>query len=473
MQISVVRYVDPRSHFCLIGIAVRIATRLGLHRDGAQFNLPPFETEQRRRLWWQIVALDKRIAEITGSAITALSSSGGDCRLPLNVNDTDLYTHAKDPPAPYGGPTEMLFCLTRVEMTVAAAPGGVRPNPVGAGNKPRVQYSPSPSSPDVVTHVANQILPHDLEAYCAYIESVYLKHCDPKNPLHFFTLTMTRMSLCKLRIIGFMCRGVAATSVDDVERDALFVDAIQMVEFDNVIYSTDAVRGFLWYTNLHFPLPAYIFLVSELRRYNTGELCERAWQAICDNHEHRGLIRNLRSPMHIAFGNLFIKAWDAHEDAELQLGRTVQAPRLITLLRQHRSRYVSGVSMPSNAGQGKGAPGGPGPNPAAGGAPGNPDVGGPGAAAGDPSGMYSGGKPGPETAGQMGQGPGAMTDDNMMFPSVDMANHMFNSTFPDLGNEPMDWNYLMQYGGFPGFTGHPAVYAQQGGGPHPQPPVTQ
>jgi len=458
----------------LIGIAVRIATRLGLHRDGAQFGVPPFECEQRRRLWWQIVAIDKRIAEITGSTITALSSSGGDSRLPFNVNDTDLSIHAKDPPAPYIGATEMIFCLTRVELAVAAAPGAAWTTPPG-GNRPRVQYSPSPSSPDVVTHVANQNLPHDLDSYCAYIESVYLKHCDTKIPLHFFTLMMTRISLCKLRIISFMCRGIPTTSLDDAERDALLIHAIQMIEFDNLIYSTDAVRGFLWYTQLFFPLPAYIFIISELRRCNTGELCERAWSAICENHDRRGLIRNLRSPMHIAFGGLFIKAWDSHADAELQLGRTAQTPKLIAQLRLQASRFPPlRQRTASNPAQGKAASaaGAPGPSPSSAGSAGNPDVGGSGAGGGgggDSSGMFAGGKPVMETPTQMGGQ--MMTEESMMFPTVDPMNQMFNPAVGDVGYDQMDWSYLMQYGafaGFPGGAGGGGMYSQGVGHPGSQ-----
>jgi hypothetical protein len=72
---------------------------MGLHRDGAPFGLSPFEVEQRRRLWWTIVGYDRRIGEMTGSTVTALSS-GGDCRLPLNINDTDLHEFGKDAPTP-------------------------------------------------------------------------------------------------------------------------------------------------------------------------------------------------------------------------------------------------------------------------------------------------------------------------------------------------------------------------------------
>lgn len=35
----------------LTAIAVRLAENAGLVRDGGAFNLPPFESEMRRRLW--------------------------------------------------------------------------------------------------------------------------------------------------------------------------------------------------------------------------------------------------------------------------------------------------------------------------------------------------------------------------------------------------------------------------------------
>lgn len=469
-QLGIRQYTDPRSLFCLIGIAVRIATRLGLHRDGAQFGIAPFETEIRRRLWWQIVIFDKRIAEITGSSVTALSSSGGDCRLPLNINDTDLNTHAKSPPASYHGPTEMLFALTRIEMTVAAAPNSVRPNTSAPmGDKPRVHYSPSPSSPDLVTHVANVNLPQDLDGYCNYIESVYLKQCDPKIPLHFFTLMMTRQALCKLRVIDFMCRGISTDSLEQPERDALFAEAIRTIEYDNELLSNGAVTGFSWYMHMHFPFPAYIFLMSELRSRKMGELCDRAWDVMLENHERRGLMRNLRSPMHITFGNMFVKAWDAREAAEAALGNQLQTPKLVTMLRQHMSRINpkrGGVA--EGAGSKDGGQGGPmgaggqqgyGQQPVPGSAStsnASPNIGMASSSAG-----YASGKPmsePPMGTQAMGGGGGGMSlnDSNMMFGGFDSVNPYLNDGGPvaDADFGQMDWShYMLQFNNFTGGYG--------------------
>jgi Fungal specific transcription factor domain len=332
-QIAIRQFIDPRQIFCLIGIAVRIAHRMGLHRDPATFGLSPFEVEQRRRLWWTLVGYDRRIGEMTGSTVTALSS-GGDCKLPLNINDTDLHANGKESPTPHTGPTEMLFCLTRLTLAMAVSSDSQRDTL--KLNDDKEPLTPNARKPIPMVRLANQEGPsYTLDGFCAYVENTYLKYCDPKIPLHFFTLTMTRQMLCKMRVISFLCRvGQGDNPLNEAERETLFLEAIQMIEYDNVVQSAESLQGYKWYTYLHFPFPAYMFLVTELRHRTTGPMVERAWDAISENHERRGLMNNLHSPMHIAFGNLFIKAWDARDAAERQLGRpALETPAWIDWLR--------------------------------------------------------------------------------------------------------------------------------------------
>ncbi|KAK7426924.1 hypothetical protein QQZ08_006516 [Neonectria magnoliae] len=329
-------FVDPRQVFCLIGLGVRIAQRMGLHQDPAQFGLPPFEVEQRRRLWWTLVGYDRRIGEMTGSTVTALST-GGDCKMPLNVNDSDLHVDGKDLPTPHSGPTEMLFALTRIELAMAVASDSNRDSHKlnMADKSPSGTPSARPAAPTI--QLAGQNGPaYTLDGYCAHIEGTYLSQYDPKIPLHFFTLTMTRQALCKMRIINFLVRSKSndPSALKAAERDSLFHQATQMIEYDNVVQSSDSLRPFRWFSMHHFPFPAYMFLVQELRHRVSGPMVERAWDAISKNHSLRGLLNNYHSPMHIAFGSHFIKAWDAHETALLSAGRPINTPVFLTALRE-------------------------------------------------------------------------------------------------------------------------------------------
>lgn len=310
---------------------------MGLHRDPGGHGLPPFEVEQRRRLWWTIVGYDRRIGEMTGSTVTALSS-GGDCKPPLNVNDSDLHTEGKDMPMPHAGPTEMLFALTRAEIAMAVASNSNRDSHKIVPEKPAgTPNSKSGGKETAMIYLAGQdTQPYTLEGFCAHIEGTYLQYCDPKIPLHFFTLTMTRQQLCKMRIISFLVRmhDSEAMPLKEIERDSLFLQATQMIEYDNVVQSAESLQPFKWYSMHYFPFPAYMFLVQELRIRIAGPMVERAWDAITANHELRGLLNNLHNPMHMAFGSLFVKSWDAHESAKRSSGKHVAPPHFINVLRQ-------------------------------------------------------------------------------------------------------------------------------------------
>lgn len=329
--------MDPRSLFCYIGIAVRIATRLGLHRDGAQFGLPPFEIEQRRRLWWQIVALDKRVADITGSPTSALSSMGTDCKFPLNVNDIDLHPHAKEPPVPSTGATEMTFFLTRIEITIASAPDGIRPSPrIPESFEVDLSSRPVPLGTNSTRNQSDH-----LDRYCSYIESTYLAKCNPSIPIHHFTATIARVSLCKLRVLDFICRDTSPTDGNGKRRDIAFSAAIDLLEADNEINRTEGLRGFIWYSHMQLPLPGYIFLANELRHRTTGELCQRAWEALLQSPYHQGLSKDLRSPLHVGLAQAVLTAWDARQNAETQLGRSLQQPELVAALRVSVAHHLS------------------------------------------------------------------------------------------------------------------------------------
>ena len=114
--ITVVKFNDTsRSIWCLAGLAMQQAQAQGLHRDGTNFSIPPFETEMRRRLWWHISLQDARASEDYG-ADPAFHQHFFDTRLPLNVNDDDIWPEMKELPVEQAGSSDMTFCLVRFEL---------------------------------------------------------------------------------------------------------------------------------------------------------------------------------------------------------------------------------------------------------------------------------------------------------------------------------------------------------------------
>jgi hypothetical protein len=193
--------IDPRSLLCLTGVAVRIAQRMGLHYDGTTYGLPPFEVEMRRRLWWQVVLLDNRAAEVSGAGISILTHSWT-TNLPSNVNDSDLFADMRDLPVESTGLTEMVFVLLRCEVTHFLR-----------------RWSPVVGSITADEHLINEFEDR--------IERKYLQQCDPLIPLHLMAVAIGRSALCKLRMATHSPRTLLDPGVPmpQEERDHFFAPA--------------------------------------------------------------------------------------------------------------------------------------------------------------------------------------------------------------------------------------------------------
>ncbi len=70
-------YQDSLSTGIEIGLALRVAQSMGLHRDPQLFDLPPWEINTRRQIWWHIMQVDSALALATG--------------LPVLVDDRDFW----------------------------------------------------------------------------------------------------------------------------------------------------------------------------------------------------------------------------------------------------------------------------------------------------------------------------------------------------------------------------------------------
>lgn len=82
-----------RAHSALVGMAIRIAECMGLHRDGETYGLTPLETHIRRLVWWQLAFLDVRTCEAQGPR-PQIRKDTHDVQLPLNVDDQDFLLHS-------------------------------------------------------------------------------------------------------------------------------------------------------------------------------------------------------------------------------------------------------------------------------------------------------------------------------------------------------------------------------------------
>ena len=87
-QTCLIREEEPLTSCSFLGMAMRVAQSMGLHRDGSLFGLNEIECEIRRRIWWHIVYLDVQGAIATG--LPPLGGSGED------LFDTKMVSELKD-----------------------------------------------------------------------------------------------------------------------------------------------------------------------------------------------------------------------------------------------------------------------------------------------------------------------------------------------------------------------------------------
>ncbi|TVY88081.1 Regulatory protein, partial [Lachnellula willkommii] len=79
----------PNSGYNYLGLAVRMAMGLGLHKEFQGWNISPLKMEIRRRVWWTLCVFDSG-ATITFSRPLSWPGDGIEVAFPMNVNDREL-----------------------------------------------------------------------------------------------------------------------------------------------------------------------------------------------------------------------------------------------------------------------------------------------------------------------------------------------------------------------------------------------
>lgn len=81
----------PNTGWNYLGIAIRMALGLGLHKEFPNWTKSPLKVEMRRRVWWILYIFDAGAAVTFGRPINLPGPEIVDAKLPLNTHDT-LFT---------------------------------------------------------------------------------------------------------------------------------------------------------------------------------------------------------------------------------------------------------------------------------------------------------------------------------------------------------------------------------------------
>ncbi|RMZ89503.1 hypothetical protein DV736_g3263, partial [Chaetothyriales sp. CBS 134916] len=306
---------DSRTLWTLTGVANRIAQGMGIHRDGTMLGLQPFETEMRRRLWWQICILDFRSAELSGSG-PFRDISISDARVPTNTNDSDIWPGMSEPPVNQTLPTEMLTCLMRCEFG-AFWKEKMRQKGASAGMDTRGMFlsREPPSEEKESLHLTAEERDQFISELEERIQEKFLKYCDHTVPLQLMASLIAKAAVGSMRLMTYHPRRLAADiSISDSRRQFLWDTATRIIQTDNILHTTRALRKFNWHINIYFQWQALIYLLGELRKRTSGHQVDEAWKQIDECWEnHPQFVTEYRKPLHVAAGNLCLKAYEARE----------------------------------------------------------------------------------------------------------------------------------------------------------------
>jgi hypothetical protein len=319
--------MDTHSHYLLSGIATRCAHVAGLHRERNLLKFSPFEAEIRRRLWWQILIMDRRSAQLSGVHVDSIIDTLWDTERPFNVSDSDLSPQMKEPPKPRDGPSEMLLVMIRTEIG---------------------EYMREIKSLERNAKIKQTaILPERLSLIDGLEKALkkrFLSQLDPSIPFHLFATLVIQSALTQERFGALIASSDKSSVSTQANRDQMFNLALQSLEYDRLTHSNPDLRGYLWHVSQHFPHQSFIFVLTELVSRTDSADVDAAWICVDNVFGYRPEFIKLapKNPLFLAIGSLALKAWQKRITSQRRLNPILPN---IARLQSRRSLATSPASL--------------------------------------------------------------------------------------------------------------------------------
>ncbi|PQE23155.1 fungal specific transcription factor domain protein [Rutstroemia sp. NJR-2017a BVV2] len=329
--LSVRDMYDARTMWSLTGVAMRVAEGMGMQRDGTLLGLSPFETEIRRRVWWQLKMHEFRAAELNGqSKFRVFDFDETPPKKAANVNDRDLWPAMPLPPIESTKPTEMIWCTLRSDLATFAA---------GQVAKMKNESQFKFTSEEYAALDDMKMKDGFIKGLEDLLETKYLRFCDPSQPLQFLTLLGARMSTNIVRFIAHHPRRWAKLDhVPPSEQQFVWDIAISLLEQCNMLQSNPQLQCFAWSQPYVMPWHVVIHVLDTIRVDPLHDDSTKAWSlltALYTNNQDT-LLGN-KQPIYVAIGNLCLRAFDAYTAASTQAkSKLPEPPEFITKLRDLR-----------------------------------------------------------------------------------------------------------------------------------------
>jgi hypothetical protein len=293
--------IDARSLVSSLGVALRIAQRMGIHDESTYSRYSTLDAELRRRLWWSLIVFDNRMCEMSNSLKSTMLLPTWDCKPTNNFNDFDLRVETKSLPRESDGPSQAIFSVVRTRIADFLR-----------HSKFYLDFN-IPALKSLARNTA-------FDAFEEHIER-YLQKCNPEDPLHFMTIWTARGLMAKNRLWEILAKYPRPSAHQtDAEKDRAVSQALRYIECDTQILSSPLCRRFEWYTKMYSFFPAYIHVIQDLRKRPMQSQAQRAWEVMSVDWaaRHRGGVDLVGNPFFVMFSRIVMLAWEAREAAVAQ-----------------------------------------------------------------------------------------------------------------------------------------------------------
>lgn len=240
----------------MIGLAVRVTQSLGLHQDGDGQAFSAFEAEMRRRLFWQILALDMRASEDRGSE-SSFTERFFNTAMPCNLNDTDFGHDSQHPLHTRTGHTEMTFCLLEMDALCT-------------GWKINLGLT-APESTKRTFREKENLIKHFVQR----IELNYLANCHPVDQKTKLLHAISYFWIYKLWLILYYPLRCQATPEQIHSSDQGLQTVLKVLKGNELIEQYSSSAGFTWLFKTYAPWHAVAV--------GLAEICNQPHHAVADN----------------------------------------------------------------------------------------------------------------------------------------------------------------------------------------------
>jgi len=320
----------------MLGVAIRIAQRIGIHSETYLAKHTALDAEVSRRLWWSLILFDTRIGEMADSKAISLLPTW-DSKVPLNVNDSDLRQEMKLPPQVQARSTDAIFAVVRSEVGDFVRNSKFH---LAFFGPPRSQVADIPSGTGMEGS--------EMAIFAKIIEEKFLKNCDLDIPLHFMTVWTTRGQLAKFQLMEHHFRySGSPLHQAETQRDVALSYALSMLECNTKLMSSPLTKGYIWMVYTYFPFMGYIQIVQHLKWRPLSAHAEDAWRVMGDNFHARLDSLSGQGSFFTLLTSFILQAWEAREAAFKQSGESLVTPQIVLSIRESLAQMSSKADVSS------------------------------------------------------------------------------------------------------------------------------